>query len=566
MQRVYRSFIAIGLLAIMVSVIILVPRLASAQDGGQQQYTQHVVQRGEGLYGIARKYGVTVYAIAQANNISNPNLIYVGQVLKIPVGTTSTVTPVTPVPTTPAPITPVPTTPPPPAGETIHVVQAGENLYRIALRYGTTVQAISQANGITNPNLIYVGMQLKIPAPGAVLPPAPTTPAPTTPAPASVTPTTPTATTPAATDDTSGAGTAPAATTPAAPSGAPAAAVPFSYGIQVQLFGQDMDKVIENLNRLGVTWVKQEISWAEFEPSRGNINFDDIDVVIDALDGAGLDIMLTVYDAPDWARGATEENGPPTDNQDFANFMTQLATRYAGRVDAYEIWKEPNLRREWNGKAYGKPLSAAGYVDLLQAGYTAVKAADSEAVVVSGGLAPTGLDSADNAISDRNFLRQMYQAGVNNVADAIGIHPFGFGNPPDSTCCETNPQITGWDDHASFFFQNTLQDYRAIMTEFNDSGRFMWVTEFGWGSSENLPGEVNLNYGFVEFTSLDEQSQYTIRAFEAGNELGYVGPMFLWNLNFCEVYGIGSEQCYWSLLDPAGNPKPIFFAVEGIEK
>ncbi|MBI5930975.1 MAG: LysM peptidoglycan-binding domain-containing protein [Chloroflexi bacterium] len=565
MQRVYRLFIAIALLAIMVSVLILTPHPTSAQDGGQQN-TQHVVQRGESLYGIARQYGVTVLAIAQANNISNPNLIYVGQVLKIPVATTPTATtpaPTTPTtPTTPAPttVTPAATTPPPATGPTVHVVQVGENLYRIALKYGTTVQAISQANGITNPNLIYVGMQLNIPAPGAPLAvvPAATTPAPTTPA-----PTTPA---PAGTTEAAGGETTEVATTPAPPSGAQAAAVPFDYGIQVQLFGQDTAKVIDNLTRLGVSWVKQEISWATFEPTKGNINFDDIDTVMDALDGAGFSIMLTVYDAPDWARGATEENGPPTDNQDFANFMTQLATRYAGRVDAYEIWKEPNLRREWNGKAYGKPLSAAGYVELLRAGYTAVKAADSEAVVVSGGLAPTGLDSPDNAISDRNFLRQMYQAGFNNVADAIGVHPFGFGNPPDSTCCETIPQITGWDDHPSFFFQNTLQDYRAIMSEFNDSGRFLWLTEFGWGSSENLPGDVNPNYGFVEFTSLDEQSQYTIRAFEIGNELGFVGPMFLWNLNFCEVFGIGSAECYWSLLDPAGNPKPVFFAVEGIEK
>ncbi len=560
MQRVYRSLIAIGLLAIMVSVLILAPRLASAQDGGQQP-TQHVVQRGESLYGIARQYGVTVLAIAQANNISNPNLIYVGQVLKIPVGTTPTVTPTTPVPTTPAATTPAPTTPPPPTGQTVHVVQAGENLYRIALRYGTTVQAISQVNGITNPNLVFVGMQLKIPAPGAVLPAA-TTPAPvaTTPAPAATTPA------PATTSEASGGEATAAATTPAPPTGVQASAVPFNYGIQVQLFGQDSAAVVENLTRLGVSWVKQEISWATFEPTKGNINFDDIDTAIDALDGAGFNIILTVYDAPDWARGATEENGPPTDNQDFANFMTQLATRYAGRVDAYEIWKEANLRREWNGKAYGKPISAAGYVELLRVGYNAVKAADSEAVVVSGGLAPTGLDNADNALNDRNFLRQMYQAGVNTVADAIGIHPFGFGNPPDSTCCETNPQITGWDDHPSFFFQNTLQEYRAIMGEFNDSGRFLWVTEFGWGSSENLPGDVNPNFGFVEFTSLDEQSQYTIRAFETGNELGFIGPMFLWNLNFCEVFGIGSAECYWSLLDPAGNPKPIFFAVEGIEK
>ena len=51
-----------------------------------------------------------------------------------------------------------------------HVVAAGENLYRISLRYGVSVQTIAQANGIANPNLIYAGQSLTIPCPGA--PPA----------------------------------------------------------------------------------------------------------------------------------------------------------------------------------------------------------------------------------------------------------------------------------------------------------------------------------------------------------------------------------------------------------
>ena len=48
-------------------------------------------------------------------------------------------------------------------GQITHTVQAGENLYRISLRYGTTVTALSQANGITNPNMVYVGQVLIIP-------------------------------------------------------------------------------------------------------------------------------------------------------------------------------------------------------------------------------------------------------------------------------------------------------------------------------------------------------------------------------------------------------------------
>lgn len=101
----------------------------------------HVVQWGENLTRIARHYGTTIWAIAQANGIWNINYIRAGQVLLIPGW---------------GPPDPVP-------GPRYHIVQLGETLSGIAWRYGTTVWAIAQANGIWNPNLIYVGQRLYIP-------------------------------------------------------------------------------------------------------------------------------------------------------------------------------------------------------------------------------------------------------------------------------------------------------------------------------------------------------------------------------------------------------------------
>jgi hypothetical protein len=152
----------------------------------------------------------------------------------------------------------------------------------------------------------------------------------------------------------------------------------------------------------------------------------------------------------------------------------------------------------------------------------------------------------------------MYGAGLAGVSDAVGAHPVGFANPPDSTCCENNPEIPGWDDHPSFFFLDTLQDYRSIMNQNGDDRTFIWATEFGWGSSDGLGIEPPEGLLFVDFTSFDEQADYTVRAYQKGRELGYVGPMFAWNLNLCQVHGIGSVQCYWSFLNPAGDPRSVF--------
>ncbi len=533
-------------LVLLITCLTLVPEVVQAQDSGGQ--ITHTVQAGENLYRISLRYGTTVTALSQANGITNPNMVYVGQVLIIP---TTAVPPVaTPMPTTlpgtPA-VTPAPTaTTPASTAEIVHVVQVGENLHRIALKYNTTSAAIASHNAIANPNLIYVGQSLRIPAAGA---PAVTLPAEggqpaqpgVTPAPADV---------------------------PATPPPSAAANVGFAYGVQVHLPNQDMVMIANSAKNLGIVWVKQQIEWALYEPVQGAINWTPIDEMVDALAAQNFSIMLNVTSAPGWARDSDQEKGPPTDYQTYANFVGALAERYQDRVAAYEIWNEQNLRREWNTP---RGISAASYVEMLRLAYTAIKTVDPTIIVVTGGLAPTGFNDGVNAIDDRVYLRQMYASGVAEWADAIGAHPNGWGNPPDSTCCRNNrPAVPAYDDHPSFFFKDTLQDYREIMVQNGDSGTYIWPTQFGWGSNDALnvaPGvDFSADFAFVSYTSLDEQAQYIVRGYQLGRELGYVGPMFLWNLNFCMVVGVTGEQCMWSLLDPAGNPRPAYMAVETLAK
>jgi LysM repeat protein len=130
------------LLTLLVLVVILLAGFSFPCEANACQPVYHVVKPGENLTQIARYYGVTVQAIVNANNLWNPNYIYPGQYLLIP----------------------VPCTPPPSGGcTTTHVVKRGEYLKLIAARYGTTVSAIVRLNGIKNPNLIYPGQRLKIP-------------------------------------------------------------------------------------------------------------------------------------------------------------------------------------------------------------------------------------------------------------------------------------------------------------------------------------------------------------------------------------------------------------------
>ena len=125
------------------------------------------VCRGETLYRIAARYGVSVQAIVAANGIWNPNAIYAGQRLVIP-GCGSWSPPPPPPPA-------CYTCPPPPAGCSVHyTVHPGDTLTRIAYRYGTTISNLMRCNAIANPNRIYAGQSLCICGGiGPVFPPGP---------------------------------------------------------------------------------------------------------------------------------------------------------------------------------------------------------------------------------------------------------------------------------------------------------------------------------------------------------------------------------------------------------
>lgn len=103
--------------------------------------TYYTIKRGDTLWGVARRYGTTVQNLVEWNNIQNPNLIYPGQRLILYGNFTSSNSN---------------------SNYSYYTVQRGDTLWGIARRYGTCPRRIARINGITNPNLIYVGQVLKI--------------------------------------------------------------------------------------------------------------------------------------------------------------------------------------------------------------------------------------------------------------------------------------------------------------------------------------------------------------------------------------------------------------------
>jgi LysM repeat protein len=117
-----------------------------------------VVRRGDTLWDLALRHGVTVADLVAWNRIANPSVIHVGQRIVLQ--------PPAPMATAPAP------PPPPPSTPLVHVARAGDTLWDIAIRYGTTVDALAAANDLANPSFIRVGQAIAIPQSASSTPPS----------------------------------------------------------------------------------------------------------------------------------------------------------------------------------------------------------------------------------------------------------------------------------------------------------------------------------------------------------------------------------------------------------
>ena len=115
------------------------PTAAAAAPAAPGTPTTYVVQPGDWVYNIARKFSVSPNAIIEVNGLRAPYTLHAGQVLTIPAGGA------------------------PPPGGNVYIVQHGDTLYSIARKYGKSVAAIAEANHLVNLHFIFVGQRLVIP-------------------------------------------------------------------------------------------------------------------------------------------------------------------------------------------------------------------------------------------------------------------------------------------------------------------------------------------------------------------------------------------------------------------
>jgi len=322
------------------------------------------------------------------------------------------------------------------------------------------------------------------------------------------------------------------------------------YGMQAFLFWREevADRDLQLVKGAGFRWVKQEFAWREIEgASPGAFHWANSDRMMDQVDSYGLNIIARVGVQPEWAGGDYPEIGPPDDYQDFANFLTALATRYKGRIDAYQVWNEPNLAREWGGR----PPDPAEYTRMLKAAYQAIKAVDPNAYVISAGLAPTTRwDKV--AVPDTVFIQGMYDAGAGPYFDLLGVHGAGYKAPP-----ETDPAVVAGDSVLNNHDPNPpelrriycfrhVEDVRSVMVANGDADKRVVLLEFGW-TTDHRPDSPYRWHAVSD----QEQAEYLVRAYQYAEEnwQPWIAVMSLIYMPDSQ-WGIDDEQTYWSVIYP----------------
>ena len=265
----------------------------------------------------------------------------------------------------------------------------------------------------------------------------------------------------------------------------------------------------------GARWVRcgagatPLVDWGQVEPQRGQFTWEAADRELREWDLPwGLTpLPILGYTAP-WASSAPDGNvnAPPRDLRAYHRFVQESVRRYRGEIEYWEVWNEPNI-----GFFRGQTHE---YVDLLKAAAVAARAANPEAKVLFGGQAGVDLP----------FTQRCYELGAGDYFDVMAVHPYQWGKVFND----------GW-------FTDKLQGMRALMDQWGDTEKPIWLTEIGWSTAEGVDEQ--------------DQARLLVQSFVTALTLGHLGvEKVFW---FC-VKDWGGPG--YGVLADNGEPKPAFHA------
>ncbi len=202
-------------------------------------------------------------------------------------------------------------------------------------------------------------------------------------------------------------------------------------------------------------------TWANLEPKKGEWYFQTLDGLVDLAAQHHVEVLLCLGQTPAWASSNPAappadrqgQTAPPRNLEDWRNYVRTVARRYRGRIQAYEIWNEPNFDLFYSGDVHTM-------VELTREAAEIVHSIDPAALVVSP--SPTETEGVP-------WLREFFRQGGAQFVDVVGYH---FYVTPDGP--EQIPVLA--------------QRVRAAMAAYHVQ-RPVWNTETGWSKPKDFAND-----------------------------------------------------------------------------
>ncbi len=246
--------------------------------------------------------------------------------------------------------------------------------------------------------------------------------------------------------------------------------------------GRDIEKTFKAAEDTSLTWMRDELLWADVEKNKGELKLPFNASWVDRANEQGIKPLVilafgnTIYAAgkvsqEDIDQGAANtcalpvrDGNPETTDDDeyfdaFIRYVDFVSKEMKGKVGVYEIWNEPDIKF-FNAK----DATAEDYTELLKEAYKTIKKNDPDAQVAGGVLAYSG-----------EFLKGMFNAGAGEYMDILSMHYYlGTDAPEDGA-------------------RERLDEKREILEDFGYYDMPIWVTETGWAIS-NVSEETQAKF------------------------------------------------------------------------
>lgn len=244
------------------------------------------------------------------------------------------------------------------------------------------------------------------------------------------------------------------------------------------------DTAFSLIDQANVEALRIDMPWDVIEPQDNQydtMRLGLIDAYVNRAVAANIKILMIVTDSPSWATGSADRHAPPTSNDTYCDYLEFLMRRYGNKVEAYEIWNEPNGSWAWLNP------DPVRYASLLKAAYTRAKSVDASRVV----LAPS-LSGPDQG----TFLDRFYAQDTKNYFDAFSMHGYWW-NLSSSVVPYYDAAVP---DRSIFGAFNTR--ILPIMRKYGDENKRVWWTETGIATAGSITNETD------QVNKIDEAFRY----------------------------------------------------------